>query len=139
MKRVTYEEIILSRVLMLNNLMPHYWSELFILMSQMLDEDETRYLNLKLKEVEDMVLSDDDIKHGKTLYDIEMAIESNPDYYAFFKNPRKEVVWTNSGMRRVKYAYITKFDVERELNKVKQWIFAVVRGRAEKKRFSRAI
>ena len=103
----------------------------------MLDEEETRYLNLKLNEVEDLVLSDKDIASGKTLYDIEMAIESNPDYYAYFQNPRKEVIWVNNGMRRVKYAAITKFDVERELNKVKQWIFAVIRDRAEKKRFNR--
>ena len=58
-----------------------------------------------------------------SLYDIEMAIESNPDYYAYFTRQDGRVV--------------TKFDIERELDKIKKWLFNKVRGRAEQRRFSR--
>jgi hypothetical protein len=60
-----------------------------------------------------------------TLYDIEMAFESNPDYYAYFERP--------DGVK------VTKFDVERELEKVRKWVFSKVRERASNMRFSRMV
>ena len=105
-------------------------------MSQLLDEKETMYLQEQLKEIEDFVLSEDQIKSGYSLYDIEMAIESNPDYYAYFENPKGNV-WGKGSMRKIRNVEITKFDVERKLNKVKSWIYAVVRVRSEGRRFNR--
>lgn len=58
-----------------------------------------------------------------TLYDIEMAFESNMDYYAFFER--------EDGVR------VTKFDIERELDKIRKWIFLKVKDRAYSMRFSR--
>jgi len=57
------------------------------------------------------------------LYDIEMAIESNPDYYAFFER--------DDGTK------ISKFDIERRLNRIKEWIYTKVRVRSEGRRFAR--
>jgi len=106
-------------------------------MSQLLDEKETMYLQQQLKDIEDFVLSEDQIEAGYTLYDVEMAIESNPDYYAYFENPRGNNKWRKGSVRKIRNAEITKFDVERELNKVKSWVYAVVRKRAEGRRFNR--
>jgi hypothetical protein len=105
-------------------------------MTQLLDEDEMRYFQAKVKEVEDTVLSKEHIAHGMSLYDIEMAIESNPDYYAYFENPR-DPEWKKGHLRKTRFSEVTKFDVERELSKIKTWIFSVIRKRAETKRFSR--
>ena len=137
MQRYSYEEMMLLRAIELNSLLPHYWSELFTLMSQLLDEKETQFLQQQLVEIENYVLSEAQIKAGYSLYDIEMAIESNPDYYAYFENPRGNNQWREGSMRKIRNAEITKFDVERKLNKVKSWIFAVVRKRAEGRRFNR--
>jgi hypothetical protein len=52
-----------------------------------------------------------------------MAIESNLDYYAYFQREDGVIV--------------TKFDVERELEKIKGWLYEKVRQRAQGKRFSR--
>jgi hypothetical protein len=105
-------------------------------MTQLLDPDEMRYFQLQLKNIEDMVLSKEQIAHGRSLYDIEMAIESNPDYYAYFENPRG-AHWLPGNLRKKRYSEVTKFDVERELSKIKTWIFSVIRKRSETKRFSR--
>jgi hypothetical protein len=58
-----------------------------------------------------------------SLYDIEMAIESNPDYYAYFER--------EDGVR------ITKFDVERQMDKIRKWLYAKVRERAQGRRFQK--
>ena len=58
----------------------------------------------------------------QSIYDIEMAFESNRDYSAFFiKNGKR----------------ITRFDCERRLNAVKVWLFAIVQQRSSKRRFKR--
>lgn len=58
-----------------------------------------------------------------SLYDIEMAIESNPDYYSYFTREDGHSV--------------SKFDIERELNKIKSWLYAIVRERSQGRRFTR--
>jgi hypothetical protein len=80
-------------------------------------------LKKMISDVEKIVLSDDQLDAGFTLYDIEMAIESNPDYYAYFESEDGR--------------FITKFDIERELNKIKTWIYERVRFRASQRRFSK--
>jgi hypothetical protein len=70
-----------------------------------------------------MVLDYDQLRAGMSLYDIEMAVESNPDYYAFFERSDGSVV--------------TKFDIERELSKIKSWIYNRVREKAIGRKFQR--
>lgn len=136
--RYSYEEMILLRMLEINPLMPHYWSELLLLAEQLLDNDERRELHRMIFDVEKMVFETEIIPRelndgrivwverirGKlSLYDLEMAIESNPDYYAYFE--------------RQDGRSVTKFDIERELNNIKKWLFQKVRERASQRRFSR--
>jgi len=61
------------------------------------------------------------IKGRLSLYDIEMATESNPDFYAYFE--------------RVDGSRVTKFDIERELDKIKKFLYEKVRLRAQGRRF----
>jgi uncharacterized protein YacL (UPF0231 family) len=125
MMRYSYEEMILLRLLELNSLMPHYWSELFLLSFQLFDPKSEQYeaLQQMIQDVEIMVLDDNQLEAGFSLYDIEMALESNPDYYSFIEK--------NDG------SVITKFDVERRLNNIKSWIYANVRERAVGRKFQR--
>jgi hypothetical protein len=62
-------------------------------------------------------------KGNLTLYDIEMAMESNPDYYSFFER--------EDGVK------VTKFDIERELDKIRKYVFIKVKERAYSMRFTR--
>jgi hypothetical protein len=87
-----------------------------------LNDDEVDEMRGMIAAVEDMVLTDKQVEFGYTLYDVEMAIESNPDYYAYFER---------DGIK------ITKFDVERELNRIRTWIFMKVRERSVGRRFKR--
>jgi hypothetical protein len=105
--------------------MPHYWSELFLLSFQLFDPKSPEYEELQnmIAEVEFFVLDDEQLEAGCSLYDIEMALESNMDYFAFF-------VKDNGTL-------ITKFDVERKLNNIKSWIYAKVREKAVGRKFSR--
>jgi len=136
--RYSYEEMILLRVLELNPLLPHYWSELILLAEQLLDDDEREELHAKIFEVEKLVLETERfpremvdgtvmwverIRGELSLYDIEMAIESNPDFYAYFERP--------DGLK------VTKFDVERQLSRLKAWLFEKVRERSSGRRFNR--
>jgi hypothetical protein len=106
-------------------LLPHYYSELFLLAFQLFPPQSEDYAVLQdaIREVEAMVLDEDELAGGISLYDIEMAIESNPDYYSFFARGDGSIV--------------TKFDVERELNKVKAWIYGRVREQATGRKFQR--
>ena len=130
--------MILLRLLELNSLLPHYWSELILLAEQLLEPDERLELHEKLFDVEKMVLETEivpreqgdgtmlwveRIKGNLSLYDIEMAIESNPDYYCYFERP--------DGSK------VTKFDVERELDRIKKWLYGLVRDRSKGRRFMR--
>jgi len=63
------------------------------------------------------------VKGEASIYDIEMALESNADYMAFFQKDDGTI--------------ITKFDVERKLDNIRKWLYAEVRVRASGKRFSR--
>lgn len=109
-----------------------------MLSEQLLDPDERKQLHEMIFEIEKMVLETEVVpredEEGKliwvervrgklSLYDIEMAIESNPDYYAYFQKEDGTI--------------ITKFDVERELDRVKSWIYEKVRMRSQGKRFQR--
>jgi phage FluMu protein Com len=55
-----------------------------------------------------------------SLYDIEMAMESNRDYTAYFNRYGDKIY---------------KFDVERKLNKIKEWIFQIVKMQSQNRRF----
>lgn len=138
LQRVNYEEMILLRILSLNTLMPHAWSELLLLAEQLLDANEREELHEMIFEVEKLVLETEVLPRIKddgtmvwverirgrlSLYDIEMAIESNPDFYAYFQKEDGTIV--------------TKFDVERELDKIKHWLFTKVRERSSQRRFTR--
>jgi hypothetical protein len=125
-QRLSYEEVMLERAMNLNYLMPHYWSELFLVCFQLFDPTSKEYEDLQkmITEVELMIYSPEELEQGTgSLFDIEMALESNPDFYSFFERP--------DGM------IITKFDVERELNKIKQWVYARVREKAIGRKFTK--
>jgi hypothetical protein len=150
--------MILLRTLELNSLIPHYWSELFLLAKQLLNEEEEKRLYRMVRELEQLVLeeefwynhlscskcqyswkTDSDwfefevcpkcdspdvriVRERHSLYDIEMALESNKDFTAYFE----------------RYGIpISKFDVERRLNKIKEWIFMIVKRKASQRRFKR--
>lgn len=121
--RYNWEEMILLRIIELNSLMPHYWSELFTLSFQLFSDEELEALKQQIRDVELMIFSPRQLQHGYSLYDIEMALESNPDYHAYFER--------DDGTK------VTKFDVERRLDRIRQWIFMQVRDKAKSKRFSR--
>lgn len=139
LQRHSYEELMLIRILQLNGLTPHYWSELLLLAEQLLSPEERNELHEMIFNVERMVLETEIVPKnidGKfmwveriigelSLYDIEMAIESNPDYYAYFQKENGVL--------------ISKFDVERELDKIKKWLFDRVRQRAQGRRFTRFV
>lgn len=130
--------MILLRLLELNSLLPHYWSELLLLADQLLSPEERLELYKMIFEIEKLVLEtemvaeeqDDgtvrwveEVKGRLSLYDIEMATESNSDYFAYFQ---KEDGTT-----------VSKFDIERRLNEIKRWLYAKVRVRAQGRRFTR--
>lgn len=130
--------MVLLRIMELNPLLPHYFSELILLAEQLLDDEEREELHERIFDIEKMVLETERIPRqmadGKilwverirgrlSLYDIEMAIESNPDYYAFFERA--------DGLK------VTKFDIERELSRLKAWLFEKVRERSSNRRFNR--
>jgi hypothetical protein len=91
---------------------------------QLFDVQELEALKQMIRSVEELVFTSEQLAIGYSLYDLEMAIESNPDYYAYFE--REDTGTT-----------VSKFDVERELNKIRLWIFERVREKAQSRRFSR--
>lgn len=159
MVRFDYEEMIILRMVELNSLMPHYWSELFLLSRQLFTErTEELQLDKYIRQLEEDVLEEEEIyncficqecgakfrtrqdwfeiqecykcrssdvklvEERLSLYDIEMALESNTDY--------------NSYMR--KYGTkISKFDIERRLNTIKEWMYLKVRDKSQGRRFKR--
>lgn len=138
MRPISYQEIVLHQVMSLSPYMPGYWSQLFTVAIQLLDADEIVEMERKIAHVEMIVngsekkvemMEDGTVKivevpkGSLTLYDIEMAFESNPDYYAYFER--------DDGIR------ITKFDIERELDKIRKWLFLKVKDRAYGMRFTR--
>jgi hypothetical protein len=105
---------------------------------QLLTPEEREELNQMIFDIEKMVLETDVMpvkqEDGKmvwverirgelSLYDIEMATEANADYYAFFQK--------EDG------AIISKFDVERRLDKVRKYVYECLRKHAEGMRFNR--
>jgi hypothetical protein len=63
------------------------------------------------------------VKGERSLYDIEMALESNLDYYAFFEKEDGSIV--------------TKFDVERKLDRMRKFLYEIVRNKAVGRRFQK--
>jgi hypothetical protein len=63
------------------------------------------------------------IKGERSLYDIEMATESNPDFYSYFERDDGTIV--------------TKFDIERRLDKIRKWVFDILREKAQGRRFQK--
>lgn len=63
------------------------------------------------------------VKSEMSLYDIEMAFESNADYYCYFEK--------DDGTR------VTKFDVERRLDRIRKHLYEKVRERAQGRRFQK--
>jgi hypothetical protein len=105
---------------------------------QLLSPEEREELHKMIFEIEKLVLETEvaprETEDGKvvwverirsrlSLYDIEMAIESNPDYYSYFER--------DDGVK------VTKFDIDRELNRIKSWLYSKVRDRAVGRRFQR--
>jgi hypothetical protein len=92
---------------------------------QLFDPKSPEYEVLQnfIAEVEFMVLDPDQLEAGYSLYDIEMCMESLPDFYAFFERSDGTV--------------ITKFDIERKLNNIKSWIYSKVREKSVGRRFQR--
>jgi hypothetical protein len=138
MVKFGYEEMILLDLHSLSSLQPHYWSQLILLAEQLLSPEERITLNEMIFEVEKMVLEteifperDEEgnivwverIRGELSLYDIEMSMESNADYYGYFQKDDGTL--------------ITKFDVERKLDKIRKWIYEQVRIRSMNKRFNR--
>jgi hypothetical protein len=136
--KYSYEEMILLDLHGLSTLMPHYWSQLILLAEQLLSPEERMELNEMIFNVEKMVLEteiiperDEDgnlvwverIRGEMSLYDIEMAFESNQDYYAYFQKDDGTIV--------------TKFDVERKLDKIRKHIYEKVRIKSTSRRFNR--
>lgn len=132
------EEMILLKLLGHSHLMPHHWSEMLHNAYLLFDQAERVELQKRIFEIEKMVLETEVVSRenengqmvwverirGKlSIYDIEMAIESNPDYYAFF--------------RREDGRTVSKFDIERELDNLKKWIYERVHAKASQRRFSR--
>jgi hypothetical protein len=122
---MTYEEVVLFRMIELNQLMPHYWSELFLMSFQLFDplSEEYKELQQMIEGVEMMIFTPEEIELGLSLYDIEMAIESNPDYFAYFERSDNPNIT------------ISKFDIERKLNQIKMWLYSHVRARAITRKF----
>jgi hypothetical protein len=121
-------------------MLPHYWSELVLLADQLLQTEEEREdLKQLIFEVEKLVLEtemvpveDEEsgklmwverVKGDRSLYDVEMAIESNPDFYAYFEKEDGSIV--------------TKFDIERRLDKLRKWLYEIVRQKAVGRRFQK--
>jgi hypothetical protein len=109
-----------------------------LLAEQLLGPEERERLHEMIFDVEKMVLETDfyprenedgtitwveRINGNLSLYDIEMAIESNPDYYAFFEK--------EDGTK------VTKFDIERQLDKIRKFLYAIVRQKSQGRRFQR--
>lgn len=158
MARFDYEEMVLLRIIELNELVPHYFSNLMLLTDQLINDDERDQLSYMITDIEDYVFEKEDLNHefycrdckknwetrieplyvakcphcksvkivnirmGKTFYDLELAMESNQDYNSYFKRYGKK---------------ISKFSLERRLNMIKKWVFALIRERASSRRFQR--
>lgn len=92
---------------------------------QLFDPKSPEYEMLQnfIAEVENMVLDQDQLEAGYSLYDIEMALESNMDFYSYFEKSDGTV--------------ITKFDIERKLNNIKSWIYSKVREKSVGRKFNR--
>ena len=119
-------------------MVPHYFSHLFLLAEQLLSPEEREELHEKIFEVEKMVLQTEvvpvekadgsvqwveRVKGNLSMYDVEMALESSVDFYSYFE--------------REDGSQVTRFDVERELNKIKSWLYSKVRERSSGRRFQK--
>jgi hypothetical protein len=136
LNKITWEEINVMSLYGLSTLQPHYYSQMILVAEQLLTVEEREELNQMIFEVEKMVLETEVMpvkqEDGKiiwverirgelSLYDVEM--ESLADYYAFFQKEDGTI--------------ISKFDVERRLDKVRKYVYGCLRTHAEGMRFNR--
>lgn len=138
LNKITWEEINVMALYGLSTLSPHYYSQMILIAEQLLVPEERETLNQMIFDVEKMVLETEVMpvrqEDGKivwverirgqlSLYDVEMALESNQDYYAFFQKEDGTI--------------ISKFDVERKLDGVRKYVYECLRKHAEGMRFNR--
>jgi hypothetical protein len=123
--RYEWTEMLVVRLMELNSMMPHYYSELFLLANQLLEGEDNVQLHLMIEQIERLCLSVDERKKGLVFYDVEMMIESSQDYSAYFEH--------DNGKR------VYKLDVDRELSKIKVFIFDKVKEIGSQRRFSKFI
>jgi len=93
--------------------------------NQLLEGEDNIQLHAMIENIERMCLSIDERKKGLIFYDVEMMIESSMDYSAYFEH--------DNGKR------VYKLDVDRELNKIKAFIFEKVKELGSQRRFSKFI
>lgn len=129
-----------------------------MLASQLLSEEERAIMGMMVRQIENMVLEDEclvnhyrcggcglywtskkdwfdvqfcpkcknpkviTIQERQSIYDIEFVFESNRDYTAYFERYGQK---------------ITRSDVERRLNRIKEWLFGLIREKSEGRRFKR--
>jgi Zn finger protein HypA/HybF involved in hydrogenase expression len=153
-----YQELIILRLLELNSLMPHYWSEFMVLAFQLLEPEEQKMLKKKVEEIEHMVLEDDVLYNKYKCLDCLYKFKSKTDWFDIHGCPKCQSTNVKTMQDRhslydiefaiesnrdfgaffMKYGKrITKFDVERKLNLIKRYIFMVIRERAQTRRFKR--
>jgi DNA-directed RNA polymerase subunit RPC12/RpoP len=159
-QKIDFQELCLVSLLRLSYLAPHYWTNFFELASLFLQTNEQKAtLKRAILEVEKSVLEesewynyivcrdckkkwrteDDNLVHNcpkcnsqntlvikdrHSLFDIEFAMESIRDYGAFFDRYGE---------------HISKFDVERKLIKIKNWVWEIISEVGSKRRFRRGI
>jgi len=123
--RYEWTEMLVVRLMELNSMMPHYYSELFLLANQLLEGEDNVQLHLMIENIERMCLSIDERKKGLVFYDVEMMLESSQDYSSYFEH--------DDGKR------VYKLDVDRELSKIKSFIFDKVKEIGSQRRFSKFI
>jgi hypothetical protein len=93
--------------------MPHYWSNLFLAMRSILDEDELKELHLQIKDVDLMCgysydEESDSFKPVMKLYEIETYLMNSWNLKRYFLVNGKKV---------------TQFDIEKALFDIKYWCF----------------
>jgi hypothetical protein len=127
----------LLAILNTSEFMPHFWGRIILLAEQLLSPEEREQLHAMIFEVEKMVLETEIVpveeeggikwvertKGQASFYDIEMAMESQSDFYCYFEK--------EDG------THVTRFDVERRLDSIRKWLFDRVRERSMGRRFMR--
>jgi hypothetical protein len=125
------------RLLDLDRNKPNYFTELILLARQMIDYEEEEELRAMLFEVQRKVLETkivpaedrfgntvwvERLSGPQTFYDIDMAMGQNDDCYAYFEK--------EDGTK------VSRFEIERDMEDIRRWVYGKVRKRAMAMRFS---